>query len=173
MFQRSRTLDNASFLNLLAPGPIEWIILSSRRHWKAQRSSIKTPRVTMMVIEDVSQPFSIPLNEKVYWAVDTSFWSRRGLPGKRRDDPYLVIKVNLYRRWLLTHLVKFLQEEEDAYALAKVHKGIARHHLGARALAKKILRAIHYWLYVVKMPKIMWRSETIFRGMGKSTRPTI
>lgn len=173
MSQRSITLDNVSFLNLLAPGPIEWIILSSRRHWEAQCSSIKTPRVTVMVIEDASQPSLIPLNEKVYWAVNTSFWSRRGLPGKRRDDPYLVIKVNLYRRWLLTHLVKFLKEEEDAYTLAKVHKGIAREHLGARALAKKILKASHYWLYVVQMPKIMWMSETIFRGVGKSTRPTI
>lgn len=44
-------------------------------------------------------------------------------------------------------------KEEDVYVILEVNKGIPGKYIGARALAKKILRSGYYWSSMVKYSK--------------------
>lgn len=59
---------------------------------------------------------------------------------KRKVISYSVIEGSLYGRNLLNPMLKYLKGEEASYTFTKVHEGIAKQHLGAHALAKKVLR---------------------------------
>jgi len=56
----------------------------------------------------------------------------------------------LYKRGFITPLIKCLGPNETQEVLADVHDGICIQHLGAKALAKKVLRAGYYWPTMLK-----------------------
>lgn len=56
----------------------------------------------------------------------------------------------IYKRGFITPLIKCLGPNETQEVLADVHNGIYRQHLGAKALAKKVLRAGYFWPTMLK-----------------------
>lgn len=60
-------------------------------------------------------------------------------------------------------LLKFLEDEEDVYVIAEVHKGISGQNLRGRALANKILRDEYYWLSMIQDSKIYVKKCKLFQ----------
>jgi len=56
----------------------------------------------------------------------------------------------MYIRGFIIPLIKCLGPNETQEVLADIHGGICGQHLGAKALAKKVLRAGYYWPTMVK-----------------------
>lgn len=59
----------------------------------------------------------------------------------------------IYQRDFITPFIKCLGPNETQEVLADVHDGICRQHLGAKALAKKVLRAGYFWPTILKDAK--------------------
>ena len=53
-------------------------------------------------------------------------------------------KGSLYKRGFFTPFLKCIAGEDTDYVLREVHEGICGNHIGARALARKILRQGYY-----------------------------
>jgi hypothetical protein len=64
---------------------------------------------------------------------------------KRRAINHTVIEGRLYKIGISNPLLKCLVDQVARTVLQEVHDGIAGHHLGGKALTKKILRAGYYW----------------------------
>ncbi|MCH98638.1 hypothetical protein A2U01_0019643, partial [Trifolium medium] len=63
---------------------------------------------------------------------------------KRRASNHTVIEGLLYKRGISIPLLKCLAGQDALAVLQEVHDGIARQHMGGRALTKKVLRAGYY-----------------------------
>jgi len=63
---------------------------------------------------------------------------------KRRACSFTLVEGTLYKRGFITPLIKCLGPNETQEVLAEVHDGICGQHLGAKALAKKVLRAGYF-----------------------------
>ena len=59
-------------------------------------------------------------------------------------------KGSLYKRGFFTPILKCIAGKDTEYVLREVHEGICRNHIGARALAGKVLRQGYYWLTILK-----------------------
>ena len=59
-------------------------------------------------------------------------------------------KGSLYKRGFFTPFLKCISGEDTRYVLREVHKGICGNHIGARALAGKVLRQGYYWPTILK-----------------------
>ena len=59
-------------------------------------------------------------------------------------------KGSLYKRGFFTPFLKFISGEDTKYVLREVHEGICGNHIGARALAGKVLRQGYYWPTILK-----------------------
>ena len=62
-----------------------------------------------------------------------------------RGARFVLVDGILYKKAFSMPLLKCLGPEEVDYAIRETHEGICGEHLGARALAAKILRAGFYW----------------------------
>ncbi|KAK2999343.1 hypothetical protein RJ639_022750 [Escallonia herrerae] len=62
-----------------------------------------------------------------------------------RSARYAIIESVLYKRSFTLPYLRCLTPTEADYALREVHEGICGQHLGARALAHKVLRQGYYW----------------------------
>jgi hypothetical protein len=69
---------------------------------------------------------------------------------KRRACSFTLVEGTLYKRGFITPLIKCLGPNETQEVLADVYDGICGQHLGAKALAKKVLRAGYYWPTMLK-----------------------
>lgn len=107
----------------------------------------------MKFVEDIFQPFWIP-PIAVYIKHDTLPTNpAEATLMKRRASLYFVNGGVLYIRGLSTPLVKYLKGEKVVYTLGEVHEGITRQYLRAQALAKKVIIAKYYWVYMVQYAK--------------------
>ena len=59
-------------------------------------------------------------------------------------------KGSLYKRGFFTPILKCIKGKDTEYVLREVHEGICGNHIGARALAGKVLRQGYYWLTILK-----------------------
>ena len=59
-------------------------------------------------------------------------------------------KGSLYKRGFFTPFLKCISGEDTKYVLREVHEGVCRNHIGARALAGKVLRQGYYWPTMLK-----------------------
>ena len=59
-------------------------------------------------------------------------------------------KGSLYKRGFFTPILKCIAGKDTEYVLREVHEGICGNHIGARALAGKVLRQGYYWLTILK-----------------------
>ncbi|XP_039140528.1 uncharacterized protein LOC120277749 [Dioscorea cayenensis subsp. rotundata] len=64
---------------------------------------------------------------------------------KMRAARFTLINDVLYKKVFSMPLLRCLHKQDAEYALAEVHEGICGQHMGARALAAKVLRAGFYW----------------------------
>ena len=84
------------------------------------------------------------------------------IDGRLPDDPKEAAKIrtrsarfinhkgSLYKRGFFTPILKCIAGKDTEYVLREVHKGIFRNHIGARALARKVLRQGYYWPTILK-----------------------
>ena len=59
-------------------------------------------------------------------------------------------KGSLYKRGFFTPFLKCIAGEDTEYVLREVHEGICGNHIGARALAGKVLRQGYYWPTILR-----------------------
>ena len=84
------------------------------------------------------------------------------IDGSLPDDPKEAAKIrarsakftnhkgNLYKRGFFTPFLKCISGEDTKYVLREVHEGICGNHIGALALAGKVLRQGYYWPTILK-----------------------
>ncbi|XP_025702484.1 uncharacterized protein [Arachis hypogaea] len=83
----------------------------------------------------------------------TSFLEHGKLPDDEKDAAklrreaakYAVIQGQLFRKGLNQALLKCLHPDQTDYVLREVHEGCCGHHVGGKALARKLIRAGYYW----------------------------
>ncbi|KAI9094735.1 hypothetical protein K1719_026541 [Acacia pycnantha] len=63
----------------------------------------------------------------------------------RTAASYALVNDELYRKGLHSPMMKCLAENEACYVLTKIHERINGHHMGAKALARKAVRAGYCW----------------------------
>ncbi|XP_057730374.1 uncharacterized protein LOC130945689 [Arachis stenosperma] len=64
---------------------------------------------------------------------------------RREAAKYTVIQGQLFRKGLNQPLLKCLHPDQTDYVLREVHEGCCGHHIGGKALARKLIRAGYYW----------------------------
>ena len=64
---------------------------------------------------------------------------------RRRSARFTNHKGSLYKRGFFTPILKCIVGEDVDYVLREVHEGVSGNHIGARALAGKVLRQGYYW----------------------------
>ena len=67
-----------------------------------------------------------------------------------RSSRFTNHKGSLYKRGFFTPFLKCIAGEDTEYVLREVHEGICGNHIGARALAGKVLRQGYYWPTMLK-----------------------
>ena len=84
------------------------------------------------------------------------------IDGRLPDDPKEAAKIrtrsarftnhkgSLYKRGFFTPILKCITGKDTEYVLREVHEGICGNHIGARALAGKVLRQGYYWPTILK-----------------------
>jgi len=72
---------------------------------------------------------------------------------KRRACSFTLVDVILYKWGFITQLIKCLGPNETQEVLAEIHDGICEQHLGAKILAKKVLRPGYFWPTMLKDAK--------------------
>ena len=84
------------------------------------------------------------------------------IDGSLPNDPKEVAKIrarsarftnhkgSLYKRGFFTPILKCIAGKDTEYVLREVHEGICGNHIGARALAGKVLRQGYYWPTILK-----------------------
>ena len=84
------------------------------------------------------------------------------IDGSLPDDPKEAAKIrtrsarftnhkgSLYKRGFFTPILKCIVGKDTEYVLREVHEGICGNHIGARALAGKVLRQGYYWPTILK-----------------------
>ena len=69
---------------------------------------------------------------------------------RTRSGRFTNHKGSLYKRGFFTPFLKCIAGEDTKYVLREVHEGICGNHIGARALAGKVLRQGYYWPTILK-----------------------
>ena len=69
---------------------------------------------------------------------------------RTRSTRFTNHKGSLYKRGFFTPFLKCILGEDTRYVLKEIHKGICGNHIGARALAGKLLRQGYYWPTILK-----------------------
>ncbi|XP_016177887.1 uncharacterized protein LOC107620202 [Arachis ipaensis] len=64
---------------------------------------------------------------------------------RREAAKYTVIQGQLFKKGLSQPLLKCLHPDQTDYVLREVHEGCCGHHIGGKALARKLIRAGYYW----------------------------
>lgn len=69
---------------------------------------------------------------------------------KKSSRVYTMVEGTLYKRSFSTMMLRCLGKAKANYTFLEVHERIVGQHLGARAVAKKIMRAWSYWMTMVQ-----------------------
>ena len=83
----------------------------------------------------------------------------------------MVLNDELYKRGLSQPYLRCVEEEEEEeakYVLEEVHGGICGDHIGAKSLARKIMRIGYFWP-TMQQDAANFISVTIVKGMGMSS----
>ncbi|XP_072074369.1 uncharacterized protein [Arachis hypogaea] len=64
---------------------------------------------------------------------------------RREVAKYSNIQGQLFKKGLNQPLLKCLHPDQTDYVLREVHEGCCGHHIGGKALARKLIRAGYYW----------------------------
>ena len=69
---------------------------------------------------------------------------------RTRSTRFTNHKGSLYKRGFFTPILKCIAGKDADYVLREVHEGVCGNHIGARALAGKVLRQGYYWPTMLK-----------------------
>ncbi|XP_025664516.1 uncharacterized protein [Arachis hypogaea] len=72
---------------------------------------------------------------------------------RREAAKYAIIQGHLFKKGISQPLLKCLHPDQTDYVLRKVHEGCCGHHIGGKALARKLIRAGYYWPSMMKDSK--------------------
>ena len=101
------------------------------------------------------------------------------IDGRLPDDPKKAAKIrmrsarftnnkgSLYKRGFFTPILKCIAGKNVEYVLREVHEGICGNHIGARALAGKVLRQGYYWPMILKDATDLVKKCKIFQEHAK------
>ncbi|XP_016178420.1 uncharacterized protein LOC107620821 [Arachis ipaensis] len=64
---------------------------------------------------------------------------------RREAAKYAIIQEQLFKKGLSQPLLKCLHPDQTDYVLREVHEGCYGHHIGGKALTRKLIRAGYYW----------------------------
>ncbi|XP_072062233.1 uncharacterized protein [Arachis hypogaea] len=64
---------------------------------------------------------------------------------RREAAKYTIIQGQIFKKGLSQPLLKCLRPDQTDYVLSEVHEGCYGHHIGGKALARKLVRAGYYW----------------------------
>ena len=64
---------------------------------------------------------------------------------RARSARFTVLKGRLYKRGFFAPILKCIEGRDVDYVLKEVHEGVSGNHIGAQALAGKVLRQGYYW----------------------------
>ena len=104
------------------------------------------------------------------------------IDGSLPDDPKEAAKIrarsarftnhkgSLYKRGFFTPFLKCIVGKDTEYVLREVHEGICGNHIGARALAGKVLRQGYYWPTILKDATDLVKKCRIFQEQAKISR---
>ncbi|XP_072071992.1 uncharacterized protein [Arachis hypogaea] len=70
---------------------------------------------------------------------------REGKVLRRETAKYTIIQGQLFKKGLSQPLLKCLHPDQTSYVLREVHEGCCGHHIGGKALARKLIQAGYYW----------------------------
>ena len=69
---------------------------------------------------------------------------------RSRSSRFTIHRGALYKRGFFTPILKCIAKEDANYVLREVHEGVCGYHIGARALAGKVLRRGYYWPTILR-----------------------
>ena len=104
------------------------------------------------------------------------------IDGRLPDDPKEATKIrtrsarftnhkgSLYKRGFFTPILKCIAGKDTEYVLREVHEGICGNHIGARALAGKVLRQGYYWPTILKDTTDLVKKCKIYQEHAKISR---
>ncbi|XP_016171884.1 uncharacterized protein LOC107614166 [Arachis ipaensis] len=72
---------------------------------------------------------------------------------RREAAKYAIIQGQLFKKEISQPLLKCLHPNQTDYVLREVHEGCCGHHIGGKALARKLIRAGYYWPSMMKDSK--------------------
>ena len=64
---------------------------------------------------------------------------------RSRSAKFTIHRGSLYKRGFFTPILKCIAGKDADYVLREVHEDVCGNHIGARALAGKVLRQGYYW----------------------------
>ena len=89
---------------------------------------------------------------------------------RTRSARYTNHKGSLDKRGFFTPILKCIAGKDTDYVLRKVHEGICGNHIGARALAGKVLRQGYYWPTILRDATDLIRRCKICQEHAKISR---
>ena len=104
------------------------------------------------------------------------------IDGRLLDDPKKTSKIrtrsarftnhkgSLYKRGFFTPILKCIAGKDTDYVLREVHEGVCGNHIGARALAGKVLRQEYYWPTILRDATDLVRRCKICQEHAKISR---
>ena len=134
-------------------------------------------------VEYLAEPFIDPYNVVIVPVESVPSWMdpiwEYIIGGSLPDDPKEAAKIrarsarftnhkgSLYKRGFFTPFLKCIAGEDTEYVLREVHEGICGNHIGARALAGKVLRQGYYWPTILKDATDLVKKCRIFQEHAK------
>ncbi|MCH89539.1 gag-pol polyprotein [Trifolium medium] len=123
-------------------------------------ASTKKPGSNRTIIQEIIPPPStetasevITVEETADWRAPIMLFIKQDILPEDRDEAaklrrtaskYNIVNDKLYKMGFSTPMLLFLGKDESKRLLAEIHDGECRSHIGARALAEKVLRAGFY-----------------------------
>ncbi|XP_025636239.1 uncharacterized protein [Arachis hypogaea] len=98
----------------------------------------------MSPIIDFLERAKLPSDEKVAKTI------------RQEAAKYAIIQGQLFKKGLSKPLLKCLRPDQTDYVLREVHEGCCSHHIGGKALARKLIRAGYYWPSIMADSKEFW-----------------
>ena len=89
---------------------------------------------------------------------------------RTRSTRFTNHKGSLYKRGFFTPILKCIAGKNTEYVLREVHEGVCGNHIGARALAGKVLRQGYYWPTILKDATDLVRRCKICQEHAKISR---
>ena len=86
---------------------------------------------------------------------------------RSRSARFTIHRGALCKRGFFTPILKCIAKEDADYMLREVHEGVCGNHIGARALAGKVLRHRYYWPTMLKDAKELVRKCKVCQEHAK------